>query len=93
MQAGPVRAREWVLEFEPQGPSEIEPLMGWISSKDPLQQVRVVFQRLEEAISYCERRGLSFTIEKPARHKPRLRSYAENFLPSERTSITPTPVP
>src|SRR5689334_2778254 len=31
MQSGPARTKEWVLEYEPEAPREIDPLMGWTS--------------------------------------------------------------
>jgi len=34
MQSGPARTKEWVLEYEPEVPREIDPLMGWTSSRD-----------------------------------------------------------
>ena len=34
MQSGTAKTREWVLDYEPEQPREIEPLMGWTSSGD-----------------------------------------------------------
>ena len=36
MQQGRALTREWVLEFAPDEPRAIEPLMGWTSSADTL---------------------------------------------------------
>jgi hypothetical protein len=59
MQSGKARTREWVLDYEPEEPREIEPLMGWTASGDMRQQVRLRFDAAEEAIAYCERHGIS----------------------------------
>ena len=40
MQSARAKTKEWVLEYEPATPQEIEPLMGWTSSDDMLSQVR-----------------------------------------------------
>jgi hypothetical protein len=32
MQSGKARTKEWVLDYEPETPREIEPLMGWTAS-------------------------------------------------------------
>ena len=41
MQSGPARTKEWVLEYEPEAPREIDPLMGWTSSRDMKQQLQL----------------------------------------------------
>jgi hypothetical protein len=79
MQSGLARTLEWVLEHEPERPREIDPLMGWTSSGDTRQQVRLAFASKEEAIAYCERNGLAYTVLEPKPRKPVKKSYAENF--------------
>ena len=34
MQSGTAKTKDWVLDFEPSEPREVEPLMGWTSSAD-----------------------------------------------------------
>jgi hypothetical protein len=41
MQSGKARTKEWFLDYEPEQPREIEPLMGWTASGDMRQQVRL----------------------------------------------------
>lgn len=81
MQAGQARTRtkKWVLEFEPRWATEIEPLMGWTSSSDTLQQVKLTFSSKGRAVAFAERRGWPYTVIEP--HEPRIRpkSYADNF--------------
>ncbi len=79
MQSGYARTREWVLVHEPALPREIDPLMGWTSSADTAQQVRLEFDTKEEAIAYAERNGIPYALSEP---KPRAnvrKSYADNF--------------
>lgn len=83
VQAGRARQSTWLVEFEPHLKPGIDPLMGWISSGDPLQQVRLSFNSLEEALAYCRRQGLATDVEMPAPHRHRPRSYTDNFLPLE----------
>src|SRR6266576_625865 len=52
MQSGAAKTKEWVLEYEPEQPRQIEPLMGWTSSGDMRQQVQLRFESPEEAIAY-----------------------------------------
>ena len=79
MQSGTAKTREWVLDYEPEQPREIEPLMGWTSSGDMRQQVRLRFATAEEAVAYAERHGIPYQVfdaKTPAR---RPIAYADNF--------------
>jgi hypothetical protein len=78
-QSGLARTKQWLLEFEQDSPREIEPLMGWTSSGDMRQQVRLWFATKEEAIAYAERQGIAFRVEEPHDAKRRTMSYADNF--------------
>ena len=62
MQSGHAKTQEWVLNYEPEQPREVEPLMGWTSSGDMRQQVRLRFDTVEEAIAYCERHGIAYQV-------------------------------
>jgi ETC complex I subunit conserved region len=78
MQQG-MAPREWVLEFEPEKPLVIEPLMGWTSSHETKRQVRLSFATKEEAIAFATRHGIAFRLEEPQKTGLRPKSYAENF--------------
>jgi hypothetical protein len=78
MQQG-LAPQEWVLEYEPQSPRVIEPLMGWTSSADTRRQVRLTFATKEEAIAFATRHGVAFRLEEPQETSVRPKSYAENF--------------
>ena len=79
MQSGTARTKEWVLDYEPETPREIEPLMGWTASGDMRQQLRLRFDTAEEALAYCERHGIPCQLFGPKRRKRRPISYADNF--------------
>ena len=83
-QSGRAGARRWLLEFEPEEPREIEPLMGWTSSGDMKAQVRLWFASQEEAAAYAERAGLVYRIEEPKPAARRVISYSDNFKSSRR---------
>ena len=80
MQSGTAKTKRWVLEHELSEARRIEPLMGWTSSGDTRQQVRLFFDTKEEAIAYATREGIAYRVEdpKPAA-PPRLMAYADNF--------------
>jgi hypothetical protein len=79
MQSGAAKTKEWVLDYEPEQPQEIEPLMGWTSSGDMRQQVRLHFDTAEEAVAYCERHRIPYQIAQPTTHARRIISYSDNF--------------
>ena len=79
MQSGEGRTRDWVLEFDPSTPRQIDPLMGWTSSSDTRQQVKLAFETKEEAIQYATRNGYAYTVIEPTPRKPLRKAYADNF--------------
>ncbi|WP_309086418.1 ETC complex I subunit [Chelativorans sp.] len=79
MQSGNAKTGQWVLEFEPEAPLKIDPLMGYTSSSDTRRQVRLSFATKEEAIAYAERNGIAYQVEPEKLPKRRQVSYAENF--------------
>jgi hypothetical protein len=72
MQSGKARTKEWFLDYEPEQPREIEPLMGWTASGDMRQQVRLRFDTAEGATAYCERHGIAYQVFNPKPDKPRI---------------------
>ena len=79
MQSGEARTNAWLLEMEPSAARAIDPLMGWTSSSDTAVQVRLEFESREDAIAYCERNGLAYTVTDPTPRRPVHKSYADNF--------------
>ena len=65
MSSGQANAQRWVLEFEPERPKTIEPLMGYTSSDDMRSQVRLEFDTKEEAIAYAARNGIPYQVSEP----------------------------
>jgi len=88
MQSGTAKTKEWVLDYAPEQAPAIDPLMGWTSSGDMKQQIRLQFDTKEEAIAYCERHGIPYQVfetKPPAR--PRI-SYSDNFAYPRREAWT-----
>jgi hypothetical protein len=88
MQSGTAKSKQWMLDFEPEQPSAVEPLMGWTSSGDMRQQLRLRFDSAEDAIAYCDRHGIAYQVfdTKPTR-RPTL-SYSDNFAFNRRGAWT-----
>jgi NADH dehydrogenase (ubiquinone) Fe-S protein 4 len=70
-----VRTRRWS-----------NPLMGWTSSADTLENVGrslLFFYTKEEAMRFCDKQGWSYTVDEPNKRKTarqkRYNSYSDNF--------------
>lgn len=79
MQSGVAKTKHWVLEFEPEKPRAVEPLMGYTSSSDMTSQIRLSFETKEEAIAYAERRAIPYRVFEPHEPARRKMAYSDNF--------------
>jgi hypothetical protein len=79
MQSGRGQTRKWLLEYEPASRRDPDPLMGWSSAEDTLNEVRLRFDSLDEAIAFAKKEGLDYTLIQPHALTPKAKSYADNF--------------
>src|SRR5947208_4776526 len=88
MQSGAAKTTDWVLDYEPEQARVIEPLMGWTSSGDMRQQVRLHFHTKEEAVAYAERAGIAYQLVEPKPVARKILSYSDNFAFTRRSPWT-----
>ncbi len=88
-QSGQAR-EEWVLEYVPERPKFIDPLMGWIGTSDPSDQIQLKFDSREAAVAYAERHGIAYKVSEPTprRHVLRQNGYGDNFAYNRRIGWT-----
>ncbi|WP_428030047.1 ETC complex I subunit [Ancylobacter sp.] len=79
MQSGNAKTKAWVLDYEPEQPRQVEPLMGYTSSGDMKSQLRLRFDSKEEAVVYAERHGIAYQVQEPNEPTRRRMAYADNF--------------
>ena len=79
MQSGFAKTGSWVLEYETTTARIPESLMGWTASGDTLNQVRVRFDTLEEALAFAEKKGIAYTVSMPHTRSVKPRNYGDNF--------------
>ena len=79
MQSGSGKTKLWLLEFEPEEARTIEPLMGWTSSAETRQQVKLWFDSKEEAIAFAKRCGVAYRVFEPKETSAKVLSYSDNF--------------
>lgn len=79
MQSGRANTSSWILDYTPGAALRPDALMGWAGEGSTMNQLRLSFNSLEEAMAYADRQGLDYQV---VRHQPRrqtIRTYAENF--------------
>ena len=79
MQSGRAQSRKWILEYEPATPRRPDPLMGWASAEDTLNEVQLRFDTQDEAVAFADRLGLDYTVIAPHDTAEKPKSYADNF--------------
>ena len=90
MSSGTAKTRNWVLDYAPASAREVDPLMGWTSSKDTQTQVRLLFETKDAALEYAREHGIDAVVSEPHKRKPNIRpgGYGDNFATNRRTVWT-----
>lgn len=79
MQSGVGKTKHWVLEYEPERPRSIDPLMGYTTSTDMKSQIHLRFESREEAVAFAEREGIAYQIFEPQEPSRKRIAYSDNF--------------
>jgi hypothetical protein len=78
MQSG-ARIQKWTLAYEPATRRQPEALMGWTRADDTLNEVRLHFDTMEEAVAFATKNGIDYTVIAPQDSTAKPKSYADNF--------------
>ena len=78
MQSGTKKFNKWILEYITERPG-INPLMGWESSTDTLDELVLQFSSKDMAIQYAKKNNIDFELIEPKSRKIIKKSYADNF--------------
>ncbi|HWU17705.1 MAG TPA: ETC complex I subunit [Devosia sp.] len=88
MQSGKGKSKQWVLVHEPAAPREIDPLMGYTTSTDTRQQIKLSFDTLELAEAYAQKNGIAYSVQPAHDATPKRVSYPDNFRADRKTPWT-----
>lgn len=80
MQSGRAQTHKWLIQFNSNLPRWENPVMGWTSSRDPMQGVSLKFESKEDAIKYAKEQGWAYEVKEDEQIPMRPKSYADNFL-------------
>ncbi|MBU0858900.1 MAG: ETC complex I subunit [Alphaproteobacteria bacterium] len=80
MQSGRAKTEgAWLLEYETASPRKPDPLMGWNSCGDTLNQVRLKFETAEEAVAFAQKKGWGYSVQISHERRVIPRNYGDNF--------------
>jgi hypothetical protein len=88
MQSGKGKSRQWILVHEMSAPRDIDPLMGYTTSSDTRQQVKLSFDTLEAAEAYAQKNGIAYSVQPAHDATPKRQSYPDNFRADRKTPWT-----
>ena len=78
MQSGIKKFDKWIVEFLTDKPGT-NPLMGWESSTDTYNSLKLEFKTKELAIEYSKKNKINYEVIKEKIRKVTKKSYADNF--------------
>ena len=78
MQSGVKKYDKWIVEFLNDKPG-INPLMGWESSTDTFNSVKLEFKTKELAIEYSKKNKIDYELIESKNRKIIKKSYSDNF--------------
>ena len=79
MQSGRAKTNTWILEFSPIAAERADELMGWSGGGDTRKQLQMKFESKEQAVSFAEKKSLSYEVKEPKVRKLQIKNYADNF--------------
>ena len=79
MQSGRGKSKKWVLKFESKD-NRTNPLMGWESSEDTMDEVILEFSTKNKAIEYAKNNNIKYHVVEPKNPEYIIKSYKDNFL-------------
>ena len=79
MQSGVKKYDKWIVEFLTDKPG-INPLMGWESSTDTFNSVKLEFKTKESAIEYSKKNKIDYELIESKNRKIIKKSYSDNFI-------------
>jgi hypothetical protein len=79
MQSGKARTKFWILEFNKNNFNK-DFVMGWVSSSNTNEQVKLKFETKDQAIAYAKENNIQFDLITTKKNKLIIKSYADNFL-------------
>ena len=78
-QSGKGKTKKWLLKFLTRE-GGVNPLMGWQTSDDTMNEVVLEFSTKEKAIDYAKKNNILYEVTEPKKSHFIIKSYSDNFL-------------
>ena len=88
MQSGLGKTKKWLAEYISHEDTLKDNLMGWNSSSDTKSQIKVFFDKKQQAIEWAKNNNYQYYVVEPKVRKVKIKSYASNFDMSRKESWT-----
>ena len=80
MQSGKKNAKKWLLiQVEETNTRSRDEIMGWVSNKSTLSQLKFEFMDKESAVDFAKKNGYDFELIEANNATLKPKSYAANF--------------
>ena len=79
MQSGLGKTKLWIAEYVSEQDKTKDSLMGWNSSSDTKEQIKMFFDTKDQAVEWAKKNNQQFVVIEPKVKKYNLKSYASNF--------------
>ena len=79
MQSGLGKTKVWLAEYISEKDKTKDSLMGWNSSSDTKEQIKIFFDTKEQAIEWSKKNNEQFIVIEPKERKIKPKNYASNF--------------
>ncbi len=79
MQSGLGNSKKWLAEYIQEKDKIKDTLMGWNSSLDTKEQIKMFFDTKEQAIEWAKKNNEQFIVIEPKERKIKPKNYASNF--------------
>ena len=79
MQSGLGKTKQWLAEYISEKDKTKYSLMGWNSSSDTKEQIKIFFDTKEQAIEWSKKNNEQFIVIEPKERKIKPKNYASNF--------------
>ena len=78
-QSGNAKTKFWYIKFDEDFIYEEDFMTGWKGNTAPINNIKIKFSTLEQAIAYAENKNYKYQVLNESKGKLNVKSYSDNF--------------